>query len=189
MSQINYFSNHRLINWFKLSSPSTFYPVAGKLIPFFWVLTFLFGAVGLWVSFFVAPLLFWISLVLFRFVSAAVVIDYEVSEAETSRLKVSFINSELIESLQSESCVVSVSHFLNDSCSDSYFGPSRVSLSPHHPTKRNQMAIFSRDLPRVFIPRFLCSTRPELLMSTSRSTSPLTQERAKWVSGLRGEAA
>ncbi len=55
MSQVNNFSNHRLVNWFKLSSPSTFYPVAGKLIPLFWALTFLFGAAGLWVSFFVAP--------------------------------------------------------------------------------------------------------------------------------------
>ena len=55
MNPINTFSNHRVVNWFKLSSPSTFYPVAGKLIPFFWVLTFLFGTAGLWVSFFVAP--------------------------------------------------------------------------------------------------------------------------------------
>lgn len=54
MSQINHVSSHSLINWFKLSSPSTFYPVAGKLIPFFWILTFLFGAIGLWISFFVA---------------------------------------------------------------------------------------------------------------------------------------
>lgn len=56
MSQANNFSNHRLVNWFKLSSPSTFYPVAGKLIPFFWALTFLFGFAGLWISFFVAPI-------------------------------------------------------------------------------------------------------------------------------------
>jgi heme exporter protein C len=55
MSQANNFSNNRLVNWFKLSSPSTFYPVAGKLIPFFWVLTFIFGTAGLWISFFVAP--------------------------------------------------------------------------------------------------------------------------------------
>ena len=55
MNPINTFSNHRLVNWFKLSSPSTFYPVAGKLTPFFWALAFLFGAAGLWVSFFVAP--------------------------------------------------------------------------------------------------------------------------------------
>jgi len=55
MSQANNFSNNRLVNWFKLSSPSTFYPVAGKLIPFFWALTFIFGIAGLWISFFVAP--------------------------------------------------------------------------------------------------------------------------------------
>ena len=55
MTDINNFSKSRLVNWFKLSSPSTFYPVAGKLIPFFWVLTAIFGAAGLWISFFVAP--------------------------------------------------------------------------------------------------------------------------------------
>ena len=55
MSQVNNFSNHRLVNWFQLSSPSAFYPVAGKLIPFFWVLAIIFGIAGLWVSFFVAP--------------------------------------------------------------------------------------------------------------------------------------
>ncbi len=55
MTDNNTFSNNRLINWFKLSSPSTFYPVAGKLIPFFWGLTALFGVIGLWISFFVAP--------------------------------------------------------------------------------------------------------------------------------------
>ena len=55
MTEINTFSNNRLINWFKLSSPSTFYPVAGKLIPLFWILTAIFGVIGLWISFFVAP--------------------------------------------------------------------------------------------------------------------------------------
>ena len=55
MTEINHFSNNRLINWLKLSSPSTFYPVAGKLIPLFWALTLIFGVAGLWVSFFVAP--------------------------------------------------------------------------------------------------------------------------------------
>ncbi|HAT39672.1 heme ABC transporter permease CcmC [Polynucleobacter necessarius] len=55
MRQEKNFSNNRLVNWFRLSSPSTFYPVAGKLIPCFWVLTLLFGIAGLWVSFFVAP--------------------------------------------------------------------------------------------------------------------------------------
>jgi heme exporter protein C len=55
MTDTNNFSNNRLMNWFKLSSPSTFYPLAGKLIPLFWVLTTIFGVAGLWVSFFVAP--------------------------------------------------------------------------------------------------------------------------------------
>ena len=47
-------SNH-LVNWFKFSSPATFYPLAGKLIPFFWALAIIFGIAGLWISFFVAP--------------------------------------------------------------------------------------------------------------------------------------
>ena len=44
-----------MINWFKFSAPSTFYPLAGKLIPIFWTLTAILGAVGLYISFFVAP--------------------------------------------------------------------------------------------------------------------------------------
>ena len=56
MSQKNTLSNKHFINWFRLSSPMTFYPLAGKLIPVFWVLAFLFGVAGLWVSFFVAPI-------------------------------------------------------------------------------------------------------------------------------------
>ena len=44
-----------MINWFKFSAPSTFYPLAGKLIPIFWTLAALFGAVGLYIGFFVAP--------------------------------------------------------------------------------------------------------------------------------------
>jgi heme exporter protein C len=47
--------SNRLINWFKFASPHTFYPLAGKMIPIFWTLAALFGAVGLWLSFFVAP--------------------------------------------------------------------------------------------------------------------------------------
>ena len=42
-------------SWFKFASPQAFYPLAGRLIPLFWVLTALFGVVGLWLSFFVAP--------------------------------------------------------------------------------------------------------------------------------------
>ena len=47
--------SHRLINWFRFSSPVNFYPVAGKLIPWFWMLAALFGLAGLWLGFFVAP--------------------------------------------------------------------------------------------------------------------------------------
>ena len=44
-----------MTNWFKFSAPSTFYPLAGKLIPIFWTLAAILGAVGLYISFFVAP--------------------------------------------------------------------------------------------------------------------------------------
>ncbi|MGL5632470.1 MAG: heme ABC transporter permease, partial [Azovibrio sp.] len=47
--------SNRLINWFKFSSPATFYPLAGKLIPWFWGLTILFTLAGLWVGLLVAP--------------------------------------------------------------------------------------------------------------------------------------
>ena len=47
--------SNRLINWFKFASPQSFYPLAGKMIPWFWALTALFGGVGLWITFFVAP--------------------------------------------------------------------------------------------------------------------------------------
>ena len=47
--------NNRVINWFKFASPISFYPVAGKLLPIFWVLALVFGVAGLWISFFVAP--------------------------------------------------------------------------------------------------------------------------------------
>lgn len=43
------------INWFKYSAPTTFYGLAGKLIPFFaWPAAILF-AIGLYIGFFVAP--------------------------------------------------------------------------------------------------------------------------------------
>jgi heme exporter protein C len=42
-------------NWFKYSAPTTFYGLAGKLIPFFaWPAVILF-AIGLYIGFFVAP--------------------------------------------------------------------------------------------------------------------------------------
>jgi len=43
------------INWFKYSSPASFYPVAGKLAPLFFVLAVLFLIPGLYISFFLAP--------------------------------------------------------------------------------------------------------------------------------------
>jgi heme exporter protein C len=47
--------SYRIINWFKLASPQKFYPVAGKMIPLFWLLAAAFGVAGLWLGFFVAP--------------------------------------------------------------------------------------------------------------------------------------
>ncbi|MDR3322576.1 MAG: heme ABC transporter permease CcmC [Zoogloeaceae bacterium] len=43
------------MNWFKFSAPSTFYPLAGRLIPWFAALAALFGGVGLWIGLVVAP--------------------------------------------------------------------------------------------------------------------------------------
>jgi heme exporter protein C len=43
------------INWFKYSSPQTFYPVAGKLLPWFFVAAALLAAWGVYIGFFVAP--------------------------------------------------------------------------------------------------------------------------------------
>ena len=40
---------------YKFSSPSTFYPLAGKLIPVFVTLSVLFGLAGLWLGLLVAP--------------------------------------------------------------------------------------------------------------------------------------
>src|ERR1041384_2312917 len=43
------------INWFKYSSPQTFYPVAGKLTPWFFAAAALFAVWGLYIGFFAAP--------------------------------------------------------------------------------------------------------------------------------------
>jgi heme exporter protein C len=45
----------RFINWFRFSSPAAFYPLAGRLIPWFALLAALLIGVGLYMSFFVAP--------------------------------------------------------------------------------------------------------------------------------------
>jgi heme exporter protein C len=43
------------INWYKYAAPVNFYPLAGKMLPWFTGLTILLFAVGLYMSFFVAP--------------------------------------------------------------------------------------------------------------------------------------
>ena len=47
--------NNRLINWFKYASPQSFYPLAGKMIPWFVALATVFGLAGLWLGMVVAP--------------------------------------------------------------------------------------------------------------------------------------
>ncbi|MFI4981399.1 MAG: heme ABC transporter permease CcmC [Nevskiales bacterium] len=47
--------SNRIIHWFKYGSPQSFYPLAGKMIPWFAALAVLFGIAGLWLGFFVAP--------------------------------------------------------------------------------------------------------------------------------------
>ena len=46
---------NRKINWYKYSSPANFYPLAGKLIPWFAIPAVILFVAGLYVSFFVAP--------------------------------------------------------------------------------------------------------------------------------------
>jgi len=43
------------INWFKYSTPQTFYPLAGRMIPWFSWLAVVFAVVGLYISFAIAP--------------------------------------------------------------------------------------------------------------------------------------
>ena len=43
------------LNIFKYSSPATFYPVAGKMIPWFYGMAAILTIIGLYISFFVAP--------------------------------------------------------------------------------------------------------------------------------------
>ena len=47
--------NNRLINWFKYASPQSFYPLAGKMIPWFTALAVVFGLAGLYLGMLVAP--------------------------------------------------------------------------------------------------------------------------------------
>ncbi|MEO7782625.1 MAG: heme ABC transporter permease, partial [Candidatus Nitrotoga sp.] len=43
------------INWFKYSSPASFYSLAGKMIPVFVFISVILLVAGLYVGFFVAP--------------------------------------------------------------------------------------------------------------------------------------
>ena len=45
----------RKVNWYKYASPANFYPIAGKLIPWFAIPAAILFVVGLYVGFFVAP--------------------------------------------------------------------------------------------------------------------------------------
>lgn len=45
----------RKINWYKYTSPASFYPLAGKMIPWFAVLSTALLVAGLYIGFFVAP--------------------------------------------------------------------------------------------------------------------------------------
>jgi heme exporter protein C len=44
-----------VIHWFKYSSPQMFYPLAGKVAPWFGAISFVLAVVGLYISFFMAP--------------------------------------------------------------------------------------------------------------------------------------
>ncbi|MBI3523127.1 MAG: cytochrome c biogenesis protein CcsA [Betaproteobacteria bacterium] len=46
---------NKIIHWFKYGSPQSFYPLAGKMLPWFVTLAVIFGSAGLWLGFFVAP--------------------------------------------------------------------------------------------------------------------------------------
>ncbi len=43
------------VSWYHFASPATFYPLAGRLIPWFSALALLACVTGLWIGFFVAP--------------------------------------------------------------------------------------------------------------------------------------
>src|SRR5258708_5913370 len=47
--------SNRKMNWYKYAAPANFYPLAGKIIPWFSVLAALLFIAGLYVGFFVAP--------------------------------------------------------------------------------------------------------------------------------------
>ncbi len=44
-----------LVNWFKYASPASFYPLAGRMIPYFAAAAAVLGLAGLWIGLLVAP--------------------------------------------------------------------------------------------------------------------------------------
>ncbi|MDR0234348.1 MAG: heme ABC transporter permease CcmC [Zoogloeaceae bacterium] len=44
-----------MTHWYKFAAPAAFYPLAGRMIPWFWGLAALFGIAGLWLGLAVAP--------------------------------------------------------------------------------------------------------------------------------------
>lgn len=46
---------HPKINWFKYASPTSFYPLAGRMLPWFGVAAAIFAFAGLYIGFFAAP--------------------------------------------------------------------------------------------------------------------------------------
>src|SRR5262245_1946943 len=49
------FMSQRRINWYKYAAPANFYPLAGKMIPFFSIPATLLCLAGLFIGFFIAP--------------------------------------------------------------------------------------------------------------------------------------
>jgi heme exporter protein C len=47
--------SNRLVNWFRYGSPQSFYPLAGRMIPWFTALAVALTLAGTWVGFLVAP--------------------------------------------------------------------------------------------------------------------------------------
>ncbi len=47
--------SNKAVTWYHFASPKNFYPLAGRMIPWFWGLTIILLAVGLYMGFFVAP--------------------------------------------------------------------------------------------------------------------------------------
>ena len=45
----------RNMNWFKYSSPQVFYPLAGRMVPWFMGAAVVLGLAGLYIAFFAAP--------------------------------------------------------------------------------------------------------------------------------------